>query len=30
MRHLMSHLDFTVDELYQLLDLANDIEANPE
>ena len=30
MRHLMSPLDFTVDELYQLLDLANDIEANPE
>ena len=30
MRHLMSPLDFTVDELYELLDLANDIEANPE
>ena len=30
MRHLMSPLDFSVDELYQLLDLANDIEANPE
>ncbi len=30
MRHLMSPLDFSVDELYELLDLANDIEANPE
>ena len=30
MRHLMSPLDFTVDELDRLLDLANDIEANPE
>ena len=29
MRHLMSPLDFSVDELYQLLDLAGDIEANP-
>lgn len=30
MRHLMSPLDFSVDELNQLLDLANDIEANPQ
>ena len=30
MRHLMSPLDFSVEELDQLLDLANDIEANPE
>ena len=30
MRHLMSPLDFTVKELNDLLDLANDIEANPE
>ena len=30
MRHLMSPLDFSVEELYQLLDLANDIEANPK
>lgn len=29
MRHLMSPLDFTVEELDQLLDLANDIEKNP-
>ncbi len=29
MRHLMSPLDFTVEELDQLLDLANDIENNP-
>lgn len=29
MRHLMSPLDFTVEELDQILDLANDIEANP-
>ncbi len=29
MRHLMSPLDFSVDELDKLLDLANDIEANP-
>ena len=28
MRHLMSPLDFSVEELDQLLDLANDIEAN--
>ena len=26
MRHLMSPLDFSVDELDRLLDLANDIE----
>lgn len=30
MRHLMSPLDFSVEELYQLLDLANDIEQNPD
>ncbi len=30
MRHLMSPLDFTVEELNQLLDLAGDIEANPD
>ena len=30
MRHLMSPLDLTVEELDNLLDLANDIEANPE
>lgn len=30
MRHLMSPLDFTVEELDKLLDLAGDIEANPE
>ena len=29
MRHLMSPLDFTVEELNTLMDLANDIEANP-
>ena len=30
MRHLISPLDFNVDELDQLLKLANDIEKNPE
>ena len=30
MRHLMSPLDLTVKELDQILDLANDIEANPQ
>lgn len=30
MRHLMSPLDFTVEELSNLLDLANEIENNPE
>lgn len=30
MRHLMSPLDFSVEELDQLLDLANNIEKNPE
>ena len=30
MRHLMSPLDFSVEELDNLLKLANDIEANPE
>ena len=30
MRHLMSPLDFTGEELDILMDLANDIEANPE
>ena len=29
MRHLMSPLDFSTEELDQLFDLANDIEANP-
>ena len=29
MRHLMSPLDFTTDELDRLFDLANDIEHNP-
>ena len=30
MRHLISPLDFSVEELDKLMDLANDIEANPE
>ena len=30
MRHLMSPLDFSVEELDKLMDLANDIEADPE
>lgn len=30
MRHLMTPLDFTTEELERLFDLANDIEANPE
>ena len=30
MRHLMSPLDFSVEELDKLMDLANDMEANPE
>ena len=30
MRHLMSPLDFTTDELEKLFDLANDIEKNPK
>ncbi|MCC8080817.1 MAG: aspartate carbamoyltransferase [Lachnospiraceae bacterium] len=30
MRHLISPLDFSVEELYQLLHLANDIENHPE
>lgn len=30
MRHLMSPLDFSVEELDKLLDIANDIEAHPE
>ena len=30
MRHLMSPLDFTVEELDNLLDLANDIESHPD
>ena len=29
MRHLMSPLDFTTEELDKLFDLANDIEKNP-
>ena len=30
MRHLMSPLDFSVEELDALLNLANDIEADPQ
>lgn len=30
MRHIMSPMDFTIEELDQLLDLANDIEKNPK
>ena len=30
MRHLMSPLDFSVEELDRILDLANDIESNPK
>lgn len=30
MRHLISPLDFTVEELDQLMDVANDIERNPD
>ena len=30
MRHLLSPMDFSVEELDKLLDLANDIEANPD
>ena len=30
MRHVMSPVDFSVEELYKLLTLANDIEKNPE
>ena len=30
MRHLMSPLDLSVEELNDLLDLASDIEANPK
>ena len=30
MRHLISPLDFSVEELDKLLDLANDIENNPD
>ena len=30
MRHLMSPLDFSVEELDKIMDLANDIEANPK
>ncbi len=30
MRHLMSPLDLSVEELNQLLDLAGDIEKNPK
>ena len=29
MRHLLNPLDFSVEEIGQLLDLANDIEKNP-
>lgn len=30
MRHLLSPMDFSTDELYKLLELASDIEKNPE
>ena len=30
MRHLISPLDFSVEELDKLLELANDIEKNPK
>lgn len=30
MKHLLSPLDFSVEELYNLMDIAKDIEANPE
>lgn len=30
MRHLMSPLDFSVEEVEQVLDLAKDIEMNPK
>ncbi|MDD3218329.1 MAG: aspartate carbamoyltransferase [Lachnospiraceae bacterium] len=30
MRHIMSPLDFSTDELEKLMDLANDIESNPD
>ena len=30
LRHLMSPLDFSVEELYKLMELAGDIEKNPE
>ena len=30
MRHLMNPLDFSVEELDQLFDLANDIEKHPD
>ena len=30
MRHLLSPLDFSVEELDNLMDLAKDIEANPK
>ena len=30
MRHLLSPLDFSVDELDRLMDLAGDIEARPD
>ena len=30
MRHLMSPMDLSVEDLDKLLDLANDIEANPQ
>ena len=30
MKHLMSPLDLSVEELAKVLDLANDIEKNPE
>ena len=30
MRHLLNPLDFSVEEIYELLDLASDIEKNPQ
>ena len=30
MKHLLSPLDFSVEELDNLMDIAKDIEANPE
>ena len=30
MRHLMSPLDFSVGELNEIMNLANDIEAHPD
>lgn len=30
MKHLLNPMDFSVDEIDRLLDLASDIEANPQ